>query len=376
MTDARPDSETRTAVEGCLEELPGEFALPDPVFGFDGIVDNVRFMVDERHSETEYEPIRTLSELTERFRSSIDSRSSLTIEWETEDQRTGGHACHLTRIFGKWGVDPTMLGTYGQPPQEPFATEFGDYTIVSIGEPGYCDATEFDDGKLLQVETGDAAALDWDGLCERAGEETLVEHLDGADLLGVGYWHVTDSLPDILANLTTEIWPRLESSPDRLFLDPGDLWSLPSEKIRSGADRLAHANETVPVTVSANRSETEKLADDLAGGNAGDLREDVREVFEVLEVERFVGHSSARSVVATDDGIHAVEVPETDSPAMTTSAGDHFNAGLLLGLFSDLSESSCVVVGNAVAGWFVRNGRAPDTGDVRTFVDGYLDAFE
>jgi len=376
MTGTRPDRETRTAVEGCPDDLRAEFVLPEPLFGFDGIVDNVRFMVDERHGPSEYEPIETLAELTERFRDSIESRSSLTIEWEVEGQRTGGHACHLTRIFGTWGAEPTMLGTYGEPPQEPFASEFAAYTMVSIGEPGFCDATEFDDGKLLQVETGDAAELDWERLLAWAGEETLLEHLEGTDVFGVGYWNVTDALPDILANLTTEVWPDLSEPPEHLFFDPGDIRNLAPATIREGADRLAAANRTVPVTVSANRSETEKLAADLVGGAEGDLEADVRRVFDALEVDRLIGHSSARSVVATDEGVHAVQVPRTDSPAMTTSAGDHFNAGVLLGLLSGLREPSCLVLGNAAAGWFVRNGEAPGLDDVVAFVDGYLEKFE
>jgi sugar/nucleoside kinase (ribokinase family) len=61
---------------------------------------------------------------------------------------------------------------------------------------------------------------------------------------------------------------------------------------------------------------------------------------------------------------------------MTTSAGDHFNVGLALGLSASLSDPAAVCLGNAAAGVFVRTGEPPTEASLRSFLDRYLDAFD
>jgi sugar/nucleoside kinase (ribokinase family) len=375
MDEGATGTETREAVDACRQALPAEFDGGDLAFGFDGIVDNVRVMVETRHSPSAFDRLETLAALRDRVNESLAAESSLTVEWEQEGTRTGGHACHLARTFDELGAATTMVGTYGQPPTEPFTTEFADSTLVSVGEPGYCDAVEFDDGKLLLVESGDAAGLDWPTLCDRLDPDELATHLDGTDVFGVGYWAVTSVLPSLVASVVAETWERQASPPDILFFDPGDIRSLPAKTLREGATRLAEANETVPVTVSANRSETEALASTLADEEGDCLADAAETALDALGVDRFVCHSASRSVTVSETGTATVEVPRTDSPAMTTSAGDHFNAGYLVGDLAGLSDAACTVLGNASAGRFVRTGSTPTYEGIREFVDGYLDRF-
>lgn len=375
MGDPDIGADTREAVETCQRALPSSVGDGELAFGFDGIVDNVRVMVDTRHDPTEFDRLETLAALRDRIDESLAAESSLTVEWELEGRRTGGHACHLARVFNELGAGTTMVGTYGRPPAEPFVSEFADSTLVSVGEPGYCDAVEFDDGKLLQIETGDAAGLDWPTLRERLDPAELARHLDGADVFGVGYWAMTAALPSLAAAVVEETWERQESPPDLLFFDPGDIRSLPAETLREGAAHLAGIDRTVPVTVSANRSETEALAAALAGEEPASLREAARAAREGLGVDRFVGHSASRSVVVSETGTVTVDVPRTDSPAMTTSAGDHFNAGFLLGHLVGAPDGASTALGNAAAGRFVRTGSTPTYEGIRAFLDGYVDRF-
>jgi sugar/nucleoside kinase (ribokinase family) len=128
------------------------------------------------------------------------------------------------------------------------------------------------------------------------------------------------------------------------------------------------------VTVSANRSETEAIAAALTGGAAGDLETDARDAREALGVDRFVGHSASQTTTVSGDGSVSVAVPTTDSPTLTTSAGDHFNVGLLVGHLAGLSAPAATVVANAAAGVFVRTGSPPGYDDIRAFIDGYLEA--
>jgi sugar/nucleoside kinase (ribokinase family) len=376
MSTADVPEETRAAVEVCRRELPAEFPGGDLVFGFDGVVDTVRIAVDERHDADSFDRLSTLKALRDRLDEAIAAESSLLLKWQREGQRTGGHACHLSRVFNRLGADTTMVGTYGRPPQEPFETEFADSKIYSIGTPGYCDAVEFDDGKLMLTETSDAAGLNWERLQDRIDPETLAEHIDGADVLGVGYWTVTTALPELVANTVEETWDLQESPPERVFFDPGDVHNLSEETVREGASKLARTTETVPVTVSANRSETEGLVSVLDGSVANSLYENAERALEGLGVDRFVAHSPSLSVTATATETVGVGVPNVENPAMTTSAGDHFNAGYILGHLAGLSLEATTVVANALAVEFVRTGDPPNYESVQSAVDSYLNWFD
>ena len=375
MGSQRPTAETESAIKMCYRELPETFEGGTLAFGFDGVVDNVREMVETRHESTEYDRLKRLSDLETRLQNSLTAESSLTIEWETEGTRTGGHACHLSRAFNHLGANTVMIGTYGEPPQEPFVSEFDASTIVSIGEPGVCDAVEFDDGKLMLSEPGEASQLNWEMLVDRVDVEAIAKHLDGCNVLGVGYWNVTGELPELLATLVEETWPLQSSPPERVFFDPADIRQLPDKQIRRGAARLAEVSQTVPVTVSANRAETEKIAGVVDGHDTGRLRKDAEVAFDVLDVDQFIGHGRSESVGVDRTTTVDVQVPVTSSPAMTTSAGDHFNVGFLVGELADLSLPAKIVVGNTVARAFVRSGSPPSYEQIREGIELYRDEF-
>jgi sugar/nucleoside kinase (ribokinase family) len=362
---------TTEAVRACQQELPAQFDGGRLAFGFDGILDNVRTMVDTRHGPGESDRLERLADLRDRLDESVVAESSLTVEWERVGARTGGHACHLARAFNTLGADTTMVGTYGQPVRERFETEFEASSLVSIGAPGVCEAVEFDDGKLLLPETGDAARLDWDLLTDRIDVGDLADHLDGQDVLGVGYWNVTSLLPNLLATLVAETWPVQASPPERVLFDTGDIRMLPADRIRDGAAALAEVDETVPVTVSANRPETAAIAATAVESATASHRTDAEAAFDVLGVDQFVGHGVSQSVALSGSRTVTVDVPKTDSPAMTTSAGDHFNVGFALGLLEGLSLPATTVLGNALAGVFVRTGRPPEYEEIAAFVDDY-----
>ena len=370
------DAETRQAVGDAREAFPpaDDVDTGPVVFGFDGYLDRVRVVVADRTDPEAYERLRTLSGFRDRVDRSVEADSSLSFEWLEDGRRTGGHTCHLARAFGTWGCSPTMVGMYGDPIRDTFASEFGECELVSLGDPGVTDAVEFDDGKLMLTEVGDTMDLDWAGIEERLGHARLVEHLEGTALLGVGYWSETPDLPDILDGLRAR-WSDIPDPPETILVDPGDVRKLDAERLRAGRAAIDALTEVADVVLSANRAETAVLADAFAGEADRDFEPAAEAVAEAVSPTWFVGHGVDRAVVVADGDTHGVAVPTVDEPAMTTSSGDHFNAGLALGAISGLSPAAAVVLGNSVAGYFVRTADQPSLADVREFLDGYTAKF-
>jgi len=365
------DAETRDHLAACREQLPSALSSHTVTLGFDGFVDRGREMIDERTADS-YVPIGNLRRLGERIVDSADADSSLTVEWTTTYQRTGGHTAHIGRAYDRLGLDVTLVGTFGRPVKDIYAEEYADATLVSFAEPGYTEAVEFADQKLLVSDTGPQRELDWAMLCDRVGLETLAEHVDGADMLGLGYWAIITSMPDIWDGLRTELWDRLEDPPAFALVDPFDVRQLPSEELRAGRDPLAALDDTLPVTMCANKAETYHLAtlfeNDADALTLPEAAETVRAGFDVSE---YAAHAIDSGVYATDTGTHELASPYTENPALTTSAGDHFAAGLALGKLEGLDPRAALVVAAAVAGQFVRAGNPPGYDDITAFVEEY-----
>jgi hypothetical protein len=397
-----PDEATRRAARACEAALPEAFGTHRVAFGFDGFLDTVRVLVDERRDADSFDRVERLADMADHVADSAARNSSVTFEWVTRGRRTGGHVAHLSRALGTLGFDPTMVGRFGRPPAEPFAREFADRDLLSVGTPSRTDAVEFDDGKLLLPEMIDVQQFDWATMRERVGLEALAERLENLDLLGVGYWVDTPRIRTILEGLRTELFPTLSSPPDRLLFDPGDLRQIDTDRLRSGVRALTRLDGTVPVTVSANRSETAVLADAVEteeepeppspnedGDEAGDgtapprggdgnrlgMAADARTARVGLGVTRLVAHGAEGAVAVTDEGLARVRAPLVRDPELTTSAGDHFNAGLAVGLLAGMDESAALVSACALAGQFVRTGDPPTPDAFRSFVGSYIDRF-
>jgi len=376
MTD-NVHQETLAAIRSCRASLPDEAGGQDVVFGFDGFVDRVRRMVDERRDGDEFDAIRTLDDLGDRISASAAADSSLSIEWLDTDVRTGGHVAHLSRAYRHLGFDPTMLGTFGEPVATPFREEFADLDRESFGEPGYTDAVEFADGKLMLMEVNATRELDWARVSEQCSPEEIAAHIDGADLLGLGYFADMPGLPSIATGLRTEVWPLLDEPPATILIDPGDVRKLDRERLREGIAEIAALDECAPVSLSANRYETTVLADAFDDGDwLGDdvdvpLGDAVDAVADALNVSRVVGHGVDRSVAVSDAGRSRALVPTIEDPEITTSAGDHFNVGLSLGLLWGLDDGAAVALGNAVASYFVQTGDQPGLDDLRSYLGEY-----
>lgn len=365
-------SETSAAVHACREQFSTEPREQKVLFGFDGIVDTVREMIAERESRESATLIQELDALGTKINDSVASETSLAIEWQDCGTRTGGHVCHLSRALGRFGLDPLMVGTFGNPMQSEFESAFAEYDTYSIGDPGTTDAVEFNDGKLLLTEAGEYRDLDWETLDERLGHDQFAELLEQAELVGVGYWSMIPDLPGMLHGIAEDVWPTLSDPPSHVFFDPADIRHLPGSQLTAGFDALEALNQQVPVTLSANRGETEALIESGGGSTSGDSMLDLATAArDVIGVERVVSHGAHASAMVTDDDRALVDTLHVEEPEIVTSSGDHFNAGVCLGLLEGYDAGAATALGNAVAGTFIRSGRSPTPAAVETFLEEY-----
>lgn len=365
------ETETQDHLRECRRHLPPSLDRERVVFGFDGVVDRVRTVVAERTGAEEYETMESMSELSARIDESAGLNTSLSIEWQNNGKRAGGHTSHLGRAMERLGCQPTLIGTFGDPPLETFTREYQRANLLSIGAAATTDAIEFNDGKVLLSDSGSLAALDWDTVCDTVGINTLASRIDRTHVFGIGYWATVLQMPTILEGLRTELWPRLRDPPERIIFDPADIRRLSESTLEDGLAAIDALDDTVPVTVSSNRAETLRIANLFEDTSKLSLTEAAEVARAGLGVSKFVVHTVSEAISVTDDGTDRVEIPHVEEPALTTSAGDHFNAGLVIGRLTGLDDGAQLIAGSAVAGYFVRNAEPPTYDQFRSFVDRY-----
>jgi sugar/nucleoside kinase (ribokinase family) len=81
-------------------------------------------------------------------------------------------------------------------------------------------------------------------------------------------------------------------------------------------------------------------------------------------LDQVIIHPNQGATLAHSDGAVWVQGPHCSDPLISTGAGDHFGAGLLLGLLQNLSPASSLLLGNSTSGFFVRTGKSPSPQDL------------
>lgn len=355
-----------------IDHLPDSLGDEKVVLGFNGAIDRVREIVDERQRQDTYKRVQRLDDFGKQISSAGEEERSMLMEWVCSDMRTGALVCHISRALGMLDFDPVMIGMFGDPPKDAFLDEFGEYDMESLGEPAYTDAIEFDDGKLMLSESGGMRYLDWEMLCEKVGFDQLASYLDGAAVLGMGYWAEISDMVSIFEGIADELAPTLSSPPKHILIDPADVGTRPSKDIKQAGAVLNRLDAVSPVTMSANRYETIDIANSLRS-TAGERSPKTAAAIarEELGISRFVTHGATESALVTESGVFGVDVPREDEPVLSTGAGDHFNAGFLLGLIYNLDPEESVALGNAVGGCFVRQGDPPTYEKIKEFLQAY-----
>ena len=81
--------------------------------------------------------------------------------------------------------------------------------VYSIAEPGYTEALEFEDGKIMLGKHQSLKQMNWANIKERFGLEKFASHFAGAHLVGFVNWTMLTAMSDIWSCVLKEICPRL-----------------------------------------------------------------------------------------------------------------------------------------------------------------------
>ncbi len=377
MTD-RADI-ARQAADGLRRFAKDAVATPVLV-GFDGFVDSIIQVVDKRTCVDQYEPIPTIDRFGKKISAAAGHSSNF--ELVTTREKLGGNGPIMANALSAAGLNVTYIGALGYPELNPVFEGFAKRAAVhTVANPGFTDALEFNDGKLMLGKYQALAGLDYTAVEKVMGPDTFKQVVTQSRLIGMVNWTMLPKLESIWQKLIDDTLAN-EGAADRrlIFIDLADPAKRTREDIARALGLITKLDARADTILGMNLSESSQVADVLDLTIEGDPEEAIestcRAIREKLNIYCVVIHprkSAAAAVRVGGSGGDKVESgrffgPFTANPKLSTGAGDNFNAGFCLAQLAGLNVQQSVAVGTHTSGFYVRNAHSPPRTELADFL--------
>ncbi len=340
------------------------------VVGFDGFVDEIIAVVDKRYADGRFDPIATIAALATKIRAAAGESSNY--ELVVKQRKLGGNGPIMANALACLGLGVTYVGSLGYPDLDPVFQEFATRSrVLSVAAAGHTDALEFDDGKIMLGKYEMLHEVNWENLVARVGRAELEEIFGGASLVGMVNWTMLPRMSQIWERLLEEVFPALPPRPRTLFLDLADPEKRTPADIVGALALASRLQAHADVILGLNLKEALQVAAVLGlpahADPVGGVAESAVAIRAALGLSCVVIHPRRVAAAATAHESALFPGPFVQHPAISTGAGDHFNAGFCLGriLGFNLAESLCA--GVSASGYYVRSARSPSLTDLSQF---------
>jgi len=283
--------------------------------------------------------------------------------------KLGGNGPIMANALASLGLKVTYLGILGYPNLHPVFADFARRAkVYSIAEPGYTDALEFEDGKIMLGKHESLKQMNWENIKSRFGTEKFAAGFGSAHLVGFVNWTMLPHMSDIWSAVIEEICPTMKGLRRKLFIDLADPEKRTSEDILRALELIATFQNHFDVILGLNEKESHEIGRslglDTADHSPDGLRKVCQEIHLRVRVDTIVVHPTAFALASGPDGVSVVQGPFTPKPKITTGAGDHFNSGFCLGKLLGFPTEQCLLTGVATSGFYVRTAKSPTVPDL------------
>lgn len=339
--------------------------------GLDGFVDEILHVVDKRESADSFTRLPTIAKYAERLAAAAGR--STNVEMVSVLTKLGGNGPIMANALAKFGLKVTYLGNLGYPNIHPIFHEFTQVADVhSIAQPGFTDAVEFEDGKIMVGKLQYLKDVTWPNIVERYGRDQFSERFGSASLVGFVNWTMLASMSDIWETVQKEICPKLNGPRRKIFFDLADPEKRTEADIRRALDLLVKFEQWFDVILGLNEKEAGEIGRVL-GLNTSDTSRDglcklALAINERIPVNTLVVHPVAFALTASKGKADLVEGPFVAKPKITTGAGDHFNSGFCLGKLLGFDNEASLLCGVTTSGHYVRTAQSPSIPDLVSFM--------
>ena len=346
-------------------------ATSNVLVGLDGFVDTILHVVSKRESATKYTRMAKIEEFADRVKAAAGQ--SANFEMVTQMVKLGGNGPIMAHALGSYGTRVTYVGNLGAPNLHPIFNDFAKSAdVYSIAEPGYTDAIEFEDGKLMCGKHESLKQINWDTILKHLPEEKLIQKFNDSSLIALVNWTMLPHMNSIFEKILKSVAPKLSGGKRWVFFDLADPAKRTREDIAAVLKIIQKFQKYFRVILGLNFSEGRQIGEVLGIKAPPETHEAVTthaaRIQDKLKVETVVIHPTHFAAAADARGATCVVGPYTPKPKITTGAGDHFNAGFCIGRLLDGDLATSLQIGVATSGFYVRKAKSPRLEDLKKFL--------
>lgn len=335
--------------------------------GLDGFVDEIIHAVDKRDNAESYQRISTMAGFARRIAGAAGK--STNIELVTQRTKLGGNGPILANALASFGIKVVYLGALGYPNIHPVFSSFGKRAeIHSIAEPGFTDALEFEDGKLMLCKTIQLKDVNWTNIQERFGRDKFTDYFIRADLVAFVNWTMIPYMTEIWQALQHELCHHVIGPKRLMFFDLADPEKRLLNDISRALEYVIRFHEQFDVVLGLNEKEAIELVKVLGikarPATPEGLSELACEIVRILEIDSLVIHPVRYALAANHQDVKIVGGPYIPKPLITTGAGDHFNSGFCLGRLLGFDNEMSLLTGVTTSGYYVRTATSPSIAEL------------
>jgi len=338
------------------------------VTGFDGFIDSIQKVIFRSNTDGEPEYFDTVQS----FGNYIAGKGTGGLSLETEEllKKAGGNAPIMGNALASAGARVHCIGAFGYPsPDAVFLDMHPNTSLHSFTEPGITSALEFNDGKIMLAHMTQLNKADWKLIKERIGLNNIVQLIEESDMFCLLNWSETRQAEEIWSGLLHEVLPNINRRL-KVFFDLSDCSKFSSDRVLKALELIRSFKTFCDVILSLNRNEALLVYKALSTSSTDDVMKAGAGIFEFLGINTVVIHTSQGSSAWHDSGFNSAAAFSITHPAISTGAGDNFNAGFCIAELLGMNVYGALVLANALAACYMKNGESPALEKLAGFLEG------
>lgn len=344
-----------------LKNSTEEISEKTATIGFDAFVDKIVRPVKFKDPEGKYVFFNDIGE----FGNHIVSKSGKSCGIELFERMTklGGNAPIFSNSLGELGVNVKCIAPLGFPVIDSIFQELShNVKLYTVGNPGYTNAVEFNDGKIMLSERASHHKLEWSDIKKIVSINHLVDYFTKCSLVGMVNWNAIDHFNEIFEGILRDILRgHAPIKGTSCFIDLADISEQSPENITTGLKLVSEFNDYYTVILGLNENEALLVYKAVfPKQEIPELKEVGNRLYSVLNIDKLVIHTLKDSLAWDKDGTAEIPSLFVNVPKLSTGGGDNFNGGLCFGFLLGLDIKSSMLIANAVSGYYVRNGHSPN----------------
>jgi sugar/nucleoside kinase (ribokinase family) len=337
--------------------------------GFDACVDTIARVVNDKKDKNEavfYNDSRQFGEFL-----ILHENKSCGIELHTRLSKIGGNMVITGNALGNLGINSDCVGTFGYPDILPiFRSMSPNCKLYTVGDTTTTTALEFNDAKVMMFDPGFYKILNWDGIKNILGIDSIRKLFAGKQLVMLLNWSEIENSTGIWKGILDEVLSRTKPAKERplLFTDFSDCSRRSKKEIQSAINLLSRFRKYFRVILSLNQNEAEIISKalDLPGFISDE--DFINMLFNKSKVDEIVIHRTKDAMAYNGLAFAKCSTFFCKEPSILTGGGDNFNAGFCFSKYYNFSPLQSLIVANAVSGYYVKTGTSPGVENLVEFL--------